>query len=263
MIPSYCLHTHTYRCGHAFGEDEAYLAFAKNENFKVIGFADHVFLPGVVQIGMRGDYSLLDDYVNSIRNLAKKYKDLKVFVGFEAEYSPIFESYYRELLNSKKIDYLIMGQHCYFDENKKHHWYFDLPDKFEALHKYTDDVISGIKSGLFTYIAHPDFIVKLFKEPNEELLSCLRRICEEAKVHNLPLEINLAGLYHRGDNLKYPFEGFFKIASEVGNDVVVGVDAHSPEAFISARYEFVDELAKKYHLHFVDPSLKIIRSMEE
>lgn len=256
MKLDYCLHTHTSRCGHAFGEDAEYLEAAKNKGFKVIGFSDHVFLPGVIQVGMRGDFSLLDEYVNSIRNLAKKCEDLLVFVGFEAEYSPIFESYYRELLESKKIDYLIMGQHCYFDENKKPHWYFDELDKVEALHKYTRDVLSGIRSGLFTYIAHPDFIVRIFKEPNEELLYCLRQICIEAKEHNLPLEINLAGLTHRTGNLKYPFDGFFKIASEVGNDIVVGVDAHSPDAFNTANYEFADELIKKYHLHFIKPILK-------
>ena len=258
MKLDYCLHTHTKRCGHAFGEDEEYIESAEANGFRVIGFSDHAILPGVVQPRMRGEFSLLDDYVNSIRNLAKKHSNLTIFVGFEAEYSPYFESYYRELLSSGKIDYLIMGQHCYFDEERKHHWYYDIPDKTEALHRYTDDVIRGMNTGLFTYIAHPDFMVRLFTEPNEELINCSRRICLEAKRLGIPLEINLCGLTYKGDSLKYPWDKFFEIASEVGNDIVVGVDAHKPEAFSTSNFAHVDYLASKYNLKFISDPCKLI-----
>ena len=41
-----------------------------------------------------------------------------------------------------------------------------------------------------------------------------------------PLEINLLGLR---EDRHYPTVRFFKIAAEVGNTVVLGVDAHQPE----------------------------------
>ena len=68
----YCYHTHTTRCGHAYGSEEEYIQVAINNGLKVIGFTDHVFLPGISQPGMRGDYSLLDDYVNTIKGLKEK-----------------------------------------------------------------------------------------------------------------------------------------------------------------------------------------------
>ena len=43
----YCLHTHTKRCGHAFGADEEYVQAAIDAGIKVLGFSDHIFLPNI------------------------------------------------------------------------------------------------------------------------------------------------------------------------------------------------------------------------
>ena len=69
-------HTHTFRCGHASDfSDEEYVVSAINNGFEVLGFSDHIMLPGISQPRIRGDYSLLDDYVNSINTLKEKYKN--------------------------------------------------------------------------------------------------------------------------------------------------------------------------------------------
>ena len=65
----YCYHTHTTRCGHASGTDEEYVLSAIEKGYKLIGFTDHIFLPNVIQDGMRGRYEELDDYINSINHL--------------------------------------------------------------------------------------------------------------------------------------------------------------------------------------------------
>ena len=79
----YCYHTHTKRCGHAVGEDEEYVIEAIKAGIKDLGFSDHVFLKGITQQGIRGDYSCLDDYISSINNLKEKYKkDINIYVGF-------------------------------------------------------------------------------------------------------------------------------------------------------------------------------------
>ena len=43
MIANY--HTHTYRCGHAVGEDRQYVETAIERGLKVLGFSDHVPMP--------------------------------------------------------------------------------------------------------------------------------------------------------------------------------------------------------------------------
>ena len=45
----------------------------------------------------------------------------------------------------------------------------------------------------------------------------------------MPLEINMLGL---GDHRFYPSDRFFDIAAEVGNDVIIGCDAHTPAALL-------------------------------
>ena len=54
----------------------------------------------------------------------------------------------------------------------------------------------------------------------------MRELCLCAKKNDIPLEINLLGI--RTKRI-YPNPVFWKIAGEVGNTVVFGVDAHTAE----------------------------------
>ena len=79
-------HTHTFRCGHAIGNDEEYVLEAIALGLNTLGFSDHVMLPNVKQEFVRGDYEATQGYFDSIRNLQNKYKDrINIKLGFEAE----------------------------------------------------------------------------------------------------------------------------------------------------------------------------------
>ena len=119
---AYNYHTHTYRCGHASGNEEDYVLAAIKLGIKRLGFSDHVILPkGYEQPGVRGSYDVFDDYVKTIKGLKEKYKDqIDILIGFETEYIPSCLDYYKKIL-SEDIDYLILGQHCYFTDS--FHWY--------------------------------------------------------------------------------------------------------------------------------------------
>ena len=69
----YCYHTHTSRCGHAYGSDEDYVLKAIELGYKELGFSDHIMIPGIAQPGIRGDFSLLEDYIKSVLYLKEKY----------------------------------------------------------------------------------------------------------------------------------------------------------------------------------------------
>ena len=78
-------HTHTFRCGHARGDIKDYTKSAISFGFKNIGFSDHAFFPGIHHEFMRGDFSLLDDYIKAFEKTKKSPPDLsnreeKVFV---------------------------------------------------------------------------------------------------------------------------------------------------------------------------------------
>ena len=102
----YNIHSHTFRCGHAEGSDEEYVEAAIDAGFRYMGFSDHVFLPGIIHKTMRGEISLLGDYISSVNALKEKYKDkIKIHLGFEAEYMPEFLTYYKDLLENKGMEY--------------------------------------------------------------------------------------------------------------------------------------------------------------
>jgi len=143
----YCYHSHTTRCGHAYGSDEDYVEAAIANGFRVIGFSDHIFFPGIQQPGMRGDYSMLADYQQSVLSLKKAYQHkIQVHLGFEAEYYPIFDSYYRSLLQEKGFEYLILGQHFRLENNRFPIYYASVKDP-ALIHEYADSIVAAMKTG--------------------------------------------------------------------------------------------------------------------
>lgn len=252
MRLKYNFHTHTYRCGHAKGTDEEYVINAIANGFKVLGFSDHVMLKGNPQPGIRGDYEQLDDYVKSIERLKKQYEDqITIRIGFEAEYYPTKVDYYKELL-ATKVEYLILGQHCYINRHGDFQWYQAYQNKEEGIDKYVNDLIEGMSTGLFKYVAHPDYFVRLYKEHNPIIEKYSRMICEASKKYDVPLEMNLGGIrawYLKENNLHYPYPYFWKIAAEMGCKAVVGVDAHEPLDFSVSNYKAVFDMIEEFGIN--------------
>ena len=248
----YCYHCHTYRCGHAFGEDEEYVQKAIECGIKRLGFSDHIFLPaGYEQQGIRRTIEDLDDYLNSIHALKEKYaSSVEILVGFEAEFTPDLVDYYKWLL-ANKVDYLIMGQHC-TRVGDNFEWYFYKDCPIECIRHYVDDVVKGLETGLFKYLAHPDLFMHSQAEWNADLEDEARRIFEACERLNIPIEINVCGMrrrHYNEVNYSYPNINFFKIASEYNLKVVIGVDAHDPSHFkkedIKAALEFAERCGLK------------------
>ena len=180
-------HTHTYRCGHALDNDEDYVQGAIEIGIKDLGFSDHVPFKELHFPGMRQDYEMLEDYRKSIKSLQEKYKDqITLHIGFEAEYVDEYIDEYKDLLKSKKIDYLICGQHCFL-ENNEQIWYNSYHHNHEMLTKYIDALIQAIRSGLFIYIAHPDHFMNGYRVWDDFAIMQSRRLLEEASKYNIPL----------------------------------------------------------------------------
>ena len=38
----------------------------------------------------------------------------------------------------------------------------------------------------------------------------------------------------------------------IGNDIILGLDAHSPEQLSYEMYHYLEKLAEEYHLHVLD-----------
>lgn len=84
-------HTHTMRCHHAVGEDEAYVLAALEAGFDELGFADHAPWPYASHFVSNIRMSMEDfpGYLQSIRRLREKYQGKsKSISAWKANISP-------------------------------------------------------------------------------------------------------------------------------------------------------------------------------
>ena len=114
----------------------------------------------------------------------------------------------------------------------------------EMLVKYVDTVIAGIKTGKFSYVAHPDVV--FFDGDDAFYKTHMTRPCRAAKEAGIPLEINCLGVH---EGRCYPNEKFWKIARDVGNSVIIGVDAHKPQILLNRDIvKKCEELSRRFDL---------------
>lgn len=251
MIANY--HTHTWRCNHSGGTERDYIETAIRRGVKVLGFSDHcpqLFLKEGYYSTMRMHPEQTEEYVATLSLLRDEYKnDIKILIGFEAEYYPKLFERLIDFLRPFNIDYLILGQH--FLDNEYDEIFPPDPALNQRLTHYFDQLIEGISTGKFSYVAHPDAYG--FKGDKAFYELEVRRFCEAAKSAGIPLEINLQGIYR---DRNYPSKDFFTIAKEVGCDFVFGCDAHNPE-------EIVEPKTYRKALEFANSlGLKVLESVE-
>lgn len=221
-------HSHSTRCKHASGTPREYVENALKNGMKILGFSDHVPYPyksGFVS-GMRMAVEETGDYVSDITSLREEFEDkIQLLVGYEAEYFPKDFSAMLENICRYECDYLILGQH-YLDSEPDGLYSAAPCDDDTVLGRYVDLLIEAIHTNKFSCIAHPDIVLPLKDTSLYE--KHMERLCREAKKLSVPLEINMHGLnpetYHQ-----YPHKIFWEIAKDVGNDAVIGCDAHWPE----------------------------------
>lgn len=244
-------HTHTKRCGHATGEDREYVEAAIKSGIKILGFSDHTPYPTGTDFksGMRIQLEEAEGYFKSVTALKEEYKnDIQIYAGVEAEYFPEHFDKLLEFMKPYPLDYMILGQHFIPDE--EHGIYVGAPftDR-KMVEAYTENVIAGIKTGRFLYVAHPDLPNYIGADKDEVCGEAFHKICSVAKEYNIPLEINMLGHVR---NIQYPSELMFGIASEYKNDVVIGMDIHDPKHFGNAEaIKNCIRLAEKYGLNLL------------
>lgn len=246
----YNYHTHTFRCGHATGKEIDYVKRAVDCGVKYMGFSDHVpfVFPGGHEDSYRVQMSDVKDYFETIRKLANDFKDkIEILVGFEAEFYPEFSEKMLKGAIDLGAQYLILGQHFIGNEVPDYVLSYSVYTDPEVLKKYTECVISGMKTGLFTYVAHPDIVA--FVGDNAVYDEQMRKICKKSKELNVPLEINLLGIR---ENRKYPDQRFWKIAGEENSPVTFGFDAHDVDAaYDGESLKVAKEMVKKFALNYI------------
>lgn len=227
-------HTHTWRCKHASGAEEQYVENGLKAGLKILGFSDHApyIFPNGYYSTFRMELNQLEDYVQKVLELRKQYAGkIEIPLGLEIEYYPAQLPALMPILRDQPLDYMILGQH--FVGNEYDAPYNGLGSEDEGLLKqYVAQTCDAMQTGLFTYFAHPDLIH--FRGSGKIYQKHMRRICTEAKSCAIPLEFNLLGL---AGGRHYPNLLFWELAAEEGCDVILGRDAHTPQALLDEETE--------------------------
>ena len=249
MIANY--HTHTPRCNHAVGTEEEYVQAAVERGMKILGFSDHspyCGFPDGYYSGFRMKPEQTAEYASSILALRERYRDqITLYPGVEMEYYPAYFAETLSMLRDSGVEYLILGQH--FINNEIGEKYSGAPTEDEdRLARYCHQLMEGMNTGLFTYVAHPD--VFHFTGAPAVYKKYFREVCREARACGMPLEINLLGL---NEGRHYPNPLFWETAAEEGCDTILGCDAHKPEALLDLQTEKrALELANRFGLRILE-----------
>ncbi len=226
-------HTHTRLCRHASGDPVDYVRRAESEGCSALGISDHCPYPDGLWSGSRMPLSDMPKYL-SLMAEAKAMAPFPLFMGFECEWHPAYESWYRDyLLAEIGAEYLAYGPHWVSDNGD--FWYIaEVSDK-RLLRRYVDLSVQGIRTGLYDFVAHPDLLLAGYTAFDGDVRAGCADIIDAAVAMNLPLEINGLGLQRtkiRGDNglrSPYPVREFWEMAVESGARIICNSDAHRPE----------------------------------
>ena len=149
------------------------------------------------------------------------------------------------------IEYLIYGAH--YDELDA-----PVPERFyfgrdilapHDLERYEQNIIPGIESKFYTYVAHPDLFIRGYPYFDEHCVALSHRICEAAARCNAILEYNISGfLFAREHNRLdcFPHPDFWRIAKDHGIAAIIGFDAHD------SAVDFKNSDIYDYAVHFLD-----------
>ena len=224
-------HTHTQWCNHGTIDAEETICEAISLGMQELGFSEHAPFPDN-RFG-RMAFSELINYIGQVRLLQKKYAPyIKIFAGLEIEYFDDDLPYYHQLYRDYGVDYLILGQHYFKDQNSGYYVKTKRIEDEKTIAKYFDSLIRAAQSGLFPMIAHPDYCFGCDLVYTHITEQAICKFLSSISSVNTVLEINANGfrkptfLSKIGERRKYPAALFWKYVKEYGLLGMIGSDCH-------------------------------------
>ena len=226
-------HVHTDQSPYSRVPIDVYAALALQQGLPEIAITDHVDFD---RRDPAWEYSTFADRERTVRQAAGRWGPLGVTIrfGVEMTWNTSWEGEFRDHLRRHRYDYVIGSVHDWPDSPYRRGdvaaWIGDRPLD-EIVAPYYNEVMAGVRSGLFDTIGHLD-VVKRYLHPwvtaadlaaRPDLLEPVLAAVVESGV---ALEVNTSGLIYPGAET-YPSPAAVRRYRELGGTrVVAGSDAH-------------------------------------
>jgi histidinol-phosphatase (PHP family) len=183
----------------------------------------------------------LDNYFESIERYKNRF-EIKILRGLEVDYFDEYLEDIKKCLSSYNIDIILGSNHflkCITDGPGEKHNYIHIgyPKQIDFFVKrygknklyrdYFNGISRAIKSGIFDFMAHIDFLKKGFREFNyKDADFYIDSVLGDLINYNVGLEINLSGLKDVGET--YPSRDIIqRYINMGGKKISIGSDSHS------------------------------------
>ncbi len=237
-------HIHTKLCKHANGEPEDYVLEAIKKGFQEIGFADHIPMPPDYDPENRMTISQFPEYIYMIDDVKKKFPEINIKFGVEADYFPKYLDYVKKICNENTFDY-VLGSIHFLDswgiDNEKYIDEFKKRDINEVYSEYFKTIKEMAETKLFDVIAHFDVIKKFGYKPKDGYIDIAIDALESIKKNDICLEVNTSGLRKEAREI-YPNNEILIKAHELDIPIVLGSDSHNPSEVGWHFEETIEEL---------------------
>ena len=272
-------HIHSGFLDHTKDDLESIISVAENIGFEEITIVEHFIWPLIknpkpisekehdtlfpeeISIPRDGRKTIdLKSYFTHIEKLQKRSR-IRVLKGLEVDYFPEYENDIKKCITKYKIDITLGSCHYICDpllpESEKyiHVGFISRLKPFinkygeqRVYSEYFGNILTAIKSGMFNYIAHLDFLKKTFESYNSgKAIKYIRPILKELIKDKVGLEINLAGIKDIGET--YPSRDVINEYIKMGGKKIsIGSDSHSISRMKKSAYIVQDfeKIFKKF-----------------
>lgn len=256
-------HIHTPYCGHAQGKIIEYVESAIQKGIREICFTDHLgrYYLKESQKKRYWDWGMnelnLARYFLELEDISQTYKnEIAIKTGLEVDYIEGAEDILMPLITTHSFDYILGSIHCLPLFGWKHLSNYTVQDSWPVFKEYFRTAKAAVSSGIFSGLAHIDFIWRYSKWPDKktnEIFAALEETAQAAALHDCAIEINSNGyLWSQIYNIRGgdPFNILMENIKKYNTPITIGSDAHKPEYIGKAFSDIAAVLKLKGIFHY-------------
>lgn len=253
----YSLHNHSVFSDGASTLEEV-VAAGKAGGLSVLGISDHWVEPpydGTDYASWAMPHHKLDEYVNTLLELRKKYEDdsFKLKIGLEVDF--FFENAQAvyDRLMQYPMDYLIGSVHysgVFSVDHDAADWEpLSENKKAEICEIYWQKVAGAAEFGKYTFLGHLDLPKKFALIDNNKYLDHAVKVLDIVQKNSGAIELNTSGWF-KACTEAYPALAILQAACQRNIPVAVNADAHCAE-HLQRNFAEGYELLKKVGYKFI------------